>query len=361
MNQSLRIGLVGPQPPPNGGMAMQTAQLADLLRGDGVPVERLATNAPLRPALLERLPGLRALLRLLVYLPRVWRLAGRVDVIHLMANSGWSWQLFAAPVLWLARWRGTPVVVNYRGGGAEAYFRRSIGRVRPSLNRAALIAVPSAFLQQVFDRFELPTTVIPNIIDRSRFQPAAMPPAPAPFTLVVTRNLENIYRVDTAIRALARVVQAGHDAVLRIAGSGPQRESLQALASELDVADRVVFEGRLGREEIVALYQSAHAMLNPASVDNMPNSVIEALACGVAVISTDVGGVPFIVSHEETALLVPAGDDAALAGAIVRLMQDAALAERLRTNGLAAVEQYTWANVRQRWLQAYALAQGASA
>ncbi|MEJ2533782.1 MAG: hypothetical protein P8Y92_18585 [Halioglobus sp.] len=116
----LRLGLVGPVPPPNGGMAMQTAQLARLLAAEGVKVTFLPTNPPYRPAFIAAIPGVRAVFRLISYLLAVWRLAGRVDLIPLMANSGWSWQLFAAPVLWLSRFRGTPVIVNYRGGEAQA-------------------------------------------------------------------------------------------------------------------------------------------------------------------------------------------------------------------------------------------------
>ena len=87
---ALRLALVGPLPPPNGGMAMQTLQLARLMAGEGVSVELVQTNAPYRPAFAGRIKGVRALFRLLPYLWRMWRVAGRTDVIHLMANSGWS-------------------------------------------------------------------------------------------------------------------------------------------------------------------------------------------------------------------------------------------------------------------------------
>jgi glycosyltransferase involved in cell wall biosynthesis len=91
----------------------------------------------------------------------------------------------------------------------------------------------------------------------------------------------------------------------------------------------------------------------------MPNSVIEALACGVPVISTDVGGVPFIVRHEHTALLVPANDPDAMAVAMLRILGDGKLRQQLRANGLDEVAQYGWPEVRQLWLDAYTMAVGA--
>lgn len=350
---TLRLGLVGPVPPPNGGMAMQTQQLSRLLESEGVTVDLLATNGPYRPAFMAGIPVVRALFRLIPFLFSLWRLAGRVDVIHLMANSGWSWQLHSAPTLWLAWLRSTPVAINYRGGEAQAYFERSFRRVRPSLRKAAVIVVPSGYLQTVFERFGETTRIIPNIIDRELFHPRAGR-TQGTFTLVITRNLEPIYGIDTAIHAFARVYAADPSLRLRIAGSGPAESSLRALVQELGLSDAVSFEGRLDRQGIVALYGEADAMLNPSTVDNMPNSVLEALACGLPVISTDVGGVPYIVRHRETALLVPPADVPTMARAISELKGDITLRRTLTDNGLAEIEQYTWPRVRRQWLDLYA-------
>ena len=355
-----RLGLIGPIPPPNGGMALQTVQLARLLARESVRVELLATNPGYRPAWVGRIPVLRALLRLACYLVKVWQLAARVDVIHLMANSGWSWQLFSAPVLWLAPLRGTPVVVNYRGGEARAYFQRSFSRVRPSLGRAARVVVPSGYLLSVFAEFGVETQVIPNIVDLGLFRPGPAREYHAQPVLVITRNLETIYGIDTALQALALLVERGVEAELRIAGSGPLEAELRELAQALGVANRVRFEGRLDREAIVQLYADADIMLNPSRVDNMPNSVIEALACGLPVVSTSVGGVPYIVEHEHTALLVPPDNAEAMAAAVQRLCREPELGPQLRENGLRAVQAYAWPAVRPQWLEVYRDLAGAS-
>lgn len=357
-SKTLRVGLIGPVPPPNGGMAMQTEQLVRLLKNEGIEVTLLPVNPPYRPAFVANIPFLRAICRLLAYLLAVWRLAGRVDVIHLMANSGWSWQLFAAPALWLADLRGTPIIVNYRGGEARDYFQQSFRWVKPSLDKAAAVVVPSGFLERVFGEFDQSTCVIPNIIDRDMFQPAPRGTIPEnsgakTFDLVITRNLESIYGIDIAIRALVKVRDAGCPARLLIAGSGPAESDLRALAVTLGVNEAVHFVGRLDRTGVVALYGAAHAMVNPTNVDNMPNSVLEALACGLPVVSTDVGGIPYIMTHEETGLLVPPRDVDALAAAITRLSRDERLRQQLRENGLAQIEQYTWHKVRDQWLQTY--------
>lgn len=349
----MRMGLVGPLPPPNGGMAMQTLQLARLLGADGVAVDLVQTNAPYSPEFVGRIKGLRAVVRLVPYICRVWRLAGRVDVIHMMANSGWSWQLFAAPVIWIGRLRKTPVIVNYRGGEAREYLAASARWVKPSMRRASRLVVPSGFLQQVFQEFGLAAEIIPNIIDLETFHPGPQPQDVARFTLVITRNLEPIYGLDTAIRALALAREQIPDICLKIAGSGPQEFELKRLVEQLGLADNVTFLGRLERQQIVELYHKAHAMLNPSRVDNMPNSVLEALACGLPVITTNVGGIPYIVEDGKTALFVPADDPRQMAHALVRLCRDDALRGRLKENGRREVTQYAWKEIRLRWLSLY--------
>lgn len=350
----LRVGLVGPLPPPSGGMANQTLQLAALLRGEGIEVETVQVNAPYSPAWAGRIRGVRAAVRLLPYLAGLWRAAGRVQLFHVMANSGWSWHLFAAPAIWIARLRGTPVVVNYRGGEAETFLRRARSWVRPSLARADAVIVPSGFLEQVFGKFGFAAQVVPNIVNLNRFSTAPAQAGRTGLRLLVARNLEPIYDNATAVRALALVHAHDPAATLVIAGSGPLRAELEQLANELGLAHAITFTGRVDNAGMAALYREADVMLNCSLVDNMPNSVLESLACGVPVVSTDVGGVPYLVEHGRTALLVPPGAPQAMADAVLRLAAEPTLAAALREAGLRQVQQYTWASVRPRLLAVYA-------
>src|SRR5262245_33840475 len=98
--EGLRVAIVGPSPPPHGGMANQTRLLGRLLEAEGVHVERVPTNPPYRPGWLARIRGLRAAARLIPYTAALWQAAGRSDLVHVMASSGWSWHLYAAPAVW---------------------------------------------------------------------------------------------------------------------------------------------------------------------------------------------------------------------------------------------------------------------
>ena len=350
--EPLRVCLVGPLPPPAGGMANQTMQLAGLLRGEGFCVDVVQTNAPYRPAWIGRLRGLRAFFRLLPYVAHLWSRMAGADLVHLMANSGWSWFFFAVPAAIVARIRAVPLIVNYRGGEAETFLERYAWAVRPVVRRAAALVVPSGFLQQVFGRFGMATTIVPNIVDLTRFRPA---PEAAGRTahLIVTRNLEPIYDNATAIRAFAIVRDRLPAVRMTIAGDGPLRASLEQLAADLGVADAVKFCGRVANADIPALYASADICLNPSLADNMPISLLESLASGVPVVSTRVGGVPHLVEDERTALLVEPGKPDAMAHAVLRLLRDASLQARLRAAGLDAARRFEWTSVRPQLLAAY--------
>ena len=340
----LRIGMIGPLPPPAGGIANQTAQLAALLRAAGAEVEMVRTN-PRWPRWVAGVRGLRAACRLPAYLWRLWRCAGRVELFHVMANSGWSWHLHAAPAVWIARLRGIGVLVNYRGGLADAFLSRQRWLVMPTLRRAHAVVVPSGFLAGLFERHGLPVRIVPNVVDLGRFAPATASATATSPQILVARHLEPLYDNASALRALVQVRQTIPDARMVLCGSGSEETRLRALAAELLPADAVYFAGHADQTAMAELYRHSRVVLNPSLADNMPNSVLEALACGVPVVSTNVGGVPFLLTHRQTGLLVAPGDSCAMAQALVELLRDPAAARSLAAAGLELVCRFDWPQV----------------
>lgn len=353
VSKRLRLCVVGPLPPPSGGMANQCVQLVHLLQSEGLAVELVQSNAPLRPAWLERIPVLRAMVRTLPYAVRLWRACGRADVVHVLANSGWAWHLFAAPAIAIAKLRGVATIVNYHGGNADSFFAHAPRYVLKMLASVSLRVMPSVFLLRVSAKYGLQAEVIPNIVDLSRFTPSTPGKGELSPHLVVTRNLEAIYGIDMAIRAFARIRQSFATAQLTIAGSGPDQARLQALVCEIGLDSSVRFSGRIDNADIPRLYASATCLINPSTVDNMPISILEAFACGVPVVSTCAGGIPDMLKDGVSGLLVPVGDDAAMAEKVLCILQSPALAEQLRQAGLEEAQKYSWPQVRAQWLNAY--------
>ncbi len=337
-------------------MANQTRQLASLLKQAGVEVEIVQVNAPYRPHWIGSVRGVRALFRLIPYMMQIWSTAGRVQIFHVMANSGWAWHFFAAPAIWIGKLRRVPMVVNYRGGNAEEFFARSFLWIKPTMRLVDRLIVPSGFLKQIFARFGLTAEVVPNVIDLDRFTPDSAKKTThinGPH-IIVTRNLEPIYDIGTALQALAVVKNTWPEVRMTIAGSGPERDALVELTQELGLTNNVTFTGRLENEHIALLYRQADLFVNPSLVDNMPISILEALASGVPVVTTDVGGIPFLVEHDRTAMLVPPRDASAMAVALLDLLGNRVKADRLASAGRDYVQRYTWQNVRERLFDVYA-------
>ncbi len=352
----LPIALVGPLPPPSGGMANQTRQLAYLLKDSGLHVEIVQVNLPYQPIWIGRLPVIRACFRLVPYLIRLWQVAKQVRLMHVMANSGWSWHLFAAPAVWIGWLHGIPVIVNYRGGEAGTFFSHSWYWVRPTVAKAALVVVPSQFLETVFSQRNVFTKIVPNIINLEQFYPSGNNDEfhKKKWRLLVARNLEPIYDIATALKSFSLLRKDFPNIELSVAGSGPLRLELEKMVDNLGITESVTFTGRLDNMKMAELYRSADLLLNPSLADNMPISLLEALACGIPIVSTNVGGIPYLVENGRTALLVEAGDAQAMAMAASQVLGDPILAAHLRVNGLAVVQNYSWPKVREQWFGVYA-------
>jgi glycosyltransferase involved in cell wall biosynthesis len=154
------------------------------------------------------------------------------------------------------------------------------------------------------------------------------------------------------LRAFSLIQRRFPDAALTVAGEGSMRRELESIAQQLDLKN-VVFAGRVRFEELPALCDAADVYLNAPNLDNMPASLIECFASGLPVVTTNAGGVPYIVSHEQTGLLVACGDQDAMASAAIRLLKDQELASQIARQAREACRRYTWDAVRDEWLQVY--------
>lgn len=302
---------------------------------------------------------LRALFRLLPYIVALWRVSGRSEVLHIMANSGWSWHLFAAPAVWIGRLRGSAVVVNYRGGEAEKFLDKNHQVVGFTMRRVDALIVPSRFLEEIFLRRGMPSRIVPNIVDLEKFRARGDARFDAP-NLLVARNLEPLYDNASAIRAFKIIQDKFPLARLTIAGSGPQEAELRQMAADLGLAGQVFFTGRLEPAAMSEAYQCADLMINPSLADNMPNSILEAWASGVPVVSTHVGGVPFMTTDGVNVTLVPPQSPVEIAEACVLLLTDRSLWRRRAAAGQAQAQRYTWEKVQPLLAEVYSSALGSA-
>jgi len=345
-----------------GGQAVQASRLLARFRAEpSLEVSFLPVN-PRLPGFFGRLQEVRYLRTVLTSLAYVALLVRRVrafDVVHVFSASYFSFVLAPTPAILIAKLYGKKVVLNYRSGEAADHLRRWRRTAIPTVRLADEVAVPSNYLVDVFARFGLHACSIHNFVETDCFRFRARRPLRPVF--LSNRNLESLYNVNCILRAFAIIQRRFPAASLTVAGDGGERAALEQLARELDLKN-TTFIGRVEQSRMPELYERADIYLNSSNIDNMPGSLIEAYAAGLPVVTTDAGGIPYILTHEETGLMVRRGDHEALARSAMRLLEDDELAMRITTNARAACRKYSWAAVREEWLKLYfALAEENSA
>src|SRR5262245_35410231 len=353
ISKPIRVLIVAPPSDWPGGQAVQAARLLDgLKREPGVEAELLPIHPRLPGALqlLHDIKYVRTVVYTIAYFALLLLRLPRFDVAHVFAASYFSFVITPAPAVLIAKLYGKPVLLNYHSGEAEDHLRRWPRSTKLIFRLVDRVVVPSRYLVEVFARFGIEAEAVSNTAPLERF--AFRERRPLRPTLLSSRNLEGLYNVADTLRAFALIERRAPDARLIVAGDGRERARLRALAAELGLK-RVEFVGAAPPDRMPELYDRADIFVNSSLVDNMPLSLIEAFACGLAVVSSNAGGIPHIVTDGETGLLSPCGDYEALAANVIRLLEDRRLAASLIGRARAACRQYTWEAARGSWLKIY--------
>ena len=350
----IRVCIVAPSLSILGGQSVAAQRLLERLRSvPGLDVGFLPhdprTNAVLR--LLQRVKYVRTVATSVAYVASLLRQLPKYDVVHVFSASYWSFLLAPTPAVLIGKMLGKRVALNYRSGEAEDHLRRWGRTAIPTLRRADVVVTPSAYLVDVFARFGVRAMPIANFVDPDtvRFRRRA----PLRPVFLSNRNFQALYNVPCALRAFALIQARMPSARLIVIGDGPERAHVHETARTLALRN-VEFVGAVPPSEMGRWYDEADVYLNSSDIDNMPNSIIEAFACGLPVVTTRPGGIPYVVEHERNGLLVDCGDHEALAASALRLFDEPLLAERLVTEGRRDVEEhYTWEAVSDAWSALY--------
>lgn len=352
-DKKTRVLMVAPSLGILGGQAVQAARLCKHWSADPVVELSFLPVNPRLPGALRQLQNVKYVRTLVTSVAYVVSLLARVpkyDVIHAFSASYLSFVLAPTPAILIAKLYGKKVIINYRSGEAEDHLQRWSKTAIPTLRLVDAIAVPSGYLVDVFARFGLTARSIFNIVETNRFRFRLRQPLRPVF--LSNRNFEVLYNVGCTLRAFALVQQRYPEAQLTVVGDGSQRAELEQLAAQLNLR-HVTFTGRVDPAAMHEFYDRADIYLNSPNIDNMPGSIIESYASGVPVVTTDAGGIPYIVTHEETGLLVPRDDHQAMAAAALRLLEDEGLAENIARRAYEECRKYSWDAVRDEWLELY--------
>jgi glycosyltransferase involved in cell wall biosynthesis len=350
-HRSLKIAMVAPSLGSLGGQAVQAKVLTEYLRRDGYTVETVPINPPFPRGAgwLKRLRYVRAVANEGFYLPTLRKLR-RADVVHVTAASYWSFLLAPLPAIVAAHRWGKPILLNYHSGEADDHLANWGSLVHPWLKMVDKIVVPSVFLRGVFARHGYEAQVIHHVIDTVQFRYRRRDPLLPEFLSV--RSLEPHYGVENTLVAFALIQNAFADASLTIAGRGSQEAELKHLAQALALRN-VRFIGAVEAASMPALYDAHSVLLNSSFVDNQPLSVLEAMASGMPVVSTDVGDIANMIEDGDSGTLVSAADPSAMAKAVRLLLEQPGRAALMADRAKESLLRYDWSTVGPAWAEIY--------
>ncbi|MBS0153955.1 MAG: glycosyltransferase [Nitrospira sp.] len=294
------------------------------------------------------------LARLFDFLITLWRHRGQYQVAHVDVYSGLAF-VWAELVCWALRMAKKPYVLTLRGGNLPVFAQGAGKRVSRLLKRATIVTAPSAYLFEQMRPYRHELILLPNPLDLTKysFKHRKHPVA----NLVWLRAFHEIYNPSLAVRVVANLAPDFPD--IRLIMMGPDKgdgslEVMKELALRLGVGDRLICTGPVGKSEVPQMLHQGDILLNTPRTDNTPVSVLEAMASGLCIVSTNVGGIPYLLEDESDALLVPTDDDAVMANAVRRFLIEDGLAERLSMNGRRKVEQFDWSIVLPKWERLFA-------
>lgn len=340
MNNKLRLCFVGNMLGRNAGYVTTQGQItADLFAAEGYEVVSFSSKINKAARLFE-----------IVYL--LIKHHRRVDLAVLEVYSGLSF-VIAEVASFVCKMLGLPLIMVLHGGSLPEFAQKHPRWTKRVFNRADCLIAPSPFLAEKIRTSGFDVQVISNVIElelypfreRSKISPR----------LIWMRSFHQLYNPQMAVKVLAGLRKTVPNATLTMAGVDKGLEpEIKQLAEKMNLTEAVHFPGFLNAEQKQQMFAEADIYLNTNHIDNMPVSVVEACAFGLNVVATKVGGVPYLLTHGENALLVEDDNVGEMVEAVKSLLNDSNLSQRLSQNGRRLAEQSSWNTVRGEWERLFA-------
>lgn len=278
-----------------------------------------------------------------------FRVVSKVDYVLIDTYSTNAFY-YAWAIAQLARLFGKPYIPLLHGGRLPERLARSPWLCRMVFGFAFVNAAPSTYLMDVFQKAGFRVTFIPNFINIGQY-PFLLRKQLRPRLLWV-RSFHRQYHPELAVKVLAKLLETYPQASLCMVGPNKDGslEKCKALAETMGIAGQIRFTGLMPKSEWITLSNDSDLFINTTNFDNMPVSVIEAMALGLPVVSTNVGGLPYLIKDREDGLLVDKGNVTEMVDAIRRLLEEPALASRLSSTARAKAENFDAGIVLQKWV-----------
>lgn len=268
-------------------------------------------------------------------------------VIEVYSGRAFLWAEACACLLYIL---GKKIIPVLHGGNLPEFSEKNPERVKNLFSKAVKIVSPSLYLKEMLAGIRPDIRIIPNGAELSRYRFKLRTQISPNFIWI--RSFHSVYNPSLAVRVLARIVKDYPNASLSFVGPDKGDGSFtkaRALAEELGVQNKIIFHGPAEKSEIPALLEKADIFLNTSNIDNMPVSVIEAMACGLCVLSTDAGGLSYLIENRQDGILVPSGDADKMTEAADFLLKNPEFCKKISERAAQKVKGCDWSAVLAQW------------
>ncbi len=268
--------------------------------------------------------------------------------IHIDTFSGQAFYI-AEVSTYIAKLRKKKIILTLRGGALPEFYSKNNKRIQKVFTRASLIQTPSLYLQDFFSKQKIQIDYLPNPINLERF----------PYnrnnvkenSLLWVRAFTSIYNPDLAVKTLLEIRKTHPNTTLTMIG--PNKGLLsktKKLINELKLENAITILGPIQNDKLYKYYQTHQVFLNTTSYESFGVAVVEAASCGIPIVSTKVGEIPYLWKHNENILMTDI-NPLKFAVEINKLLNSKKLHDKLSKNARKKAETFDWDNIKKEWIK----------
>ena len=257
---------------------------------------------------------------------------------------------YAVIISQIARLMKLQYIPILRGGDLSRRLKSNKKACELLFKNSYVNVVPSLFLKESFENFGYKRLLyIPNTIELKNY-PFTLNHDLTTLKILWVRSFSKIYNPSMAVKLLKNLKDMGYDATLCMVGPDTDDGSFEETKNLADTLNlKVNFTGKLSKPDWIKLSQDYNIFINTTNIDNTPVSVIEAMALGLPIVSTNVGGMPYLITHKTNGLLVEKDNVNAMTVAIVTIIENESEREQMILNARALSETFDWQRVKMQW------------
>jgi len=273
----------------------------------------------------------------------------QVAIVEVYSDMAFRWAEILCRFL---NYLHKPFILTLHGGKLPEFAKEHHQRFSKLIRSAKFVTTPSKYLQREFMHIRDDIVYIPNGIDLDRYRHSVQNQIEP--KLIWLRAIHQIYNPGLAIEVLHRISLRYPNAKLTMIGPDKNDGSLievKSLIQAYKLEDKVHFTGAIPKRNVGQLLSQGHIFLNTTNYESFGVSVLEAAACGLCIVTTNVGELSYLWEDGVDALLVPPNDPDAMAVAVKQILTEPGLAEGLSTNARRKAEKYDWSWIFPQWVE----------